>query len=333
MVSLLASSVALGGCSGGTVSATDDQAQVSSTATNSIIERIKGIFKSESKSMSIEMPLSTLIFQAVQEDMKNKGMENFFVPTFTVENFCFGFKEIAEVYGVEQPPSIKVHAQGILDSIEKSEGKDQSKWEENVKIGYAMFKGVVDSNERALCTRLAILKSSTALGGWNAQQDMYEQAMAIFQAAWLSNQVEKIILSEMSTISSWKSDAVAKAKVNEIIERLGADGTIESLNRQWAKNGKGSEIRLDRTGSSPAPVHFTYLDSSGGVTDTAVSGTGTVLKSGGSPTFGDGYIDGKKVFITVQSVEGTTMHKQGAIRSEGESRSSNSQSNSTGVSN
>lgn len=298
-VSLLASSLAFVGCSGGTVSVTDDQAQVSSTATTNIIDRIKGIFKGESKSMSIEMPLSTLIVQAVQADMNEKGMEHFFQPIFTVSNFCFGLKEIAEVYNVEPPLGIKVTSQQILDELNRDFGKDQSTWHPNVKKGYRMFQAVIDSDERGLCTRLAILKASTPLSAWQSGEDQYAQATAIFQAAWTANEVEKLILSEMGTIGSWKSDATAKVKVIEIIDRLAKDGTIENLNRQWARNALGSHIQLDKTGSHLAPVHFTYRDSTGHVTDVSVAGTGTVLNSGGSTTFGNGFIDGKKVSISL----------------------------------
>ena len=92
------SAIALVGCSGGSVSATSDQAQSSSTDHSTIVGKIKDIFKSETNSFVVEMPASSIIVEATKDWLDSNGI-TWWMPFDVKENSCLNADKINDLLG------------------------------------------------------------------------------------------------------------------------------------------------------------------------------------------------------------------------------------------
>ena len=95
------SAIALVGCSGGSVSATSDQAQTSSTDHSTIVGKIKEILKPETNSSGVEMPASAMIVDATKEWL-TKNNADLWINTDMEDNSCLNNDHINDRLGYKQ---------------------------------------------------------------------------------------------------------------------------------------------------------------------------------------------------------------------------------------
>lgn len=207
--------------------------------------------------------------------------------------------EILEVYKLPPQKNLFDYAKYAVEEID-TKGGPQPNWGENERINYAMFKGINNTDHHSLCARLLITKTSIPITDWQKDMPSREMAIGIQYAAWITNEVEKRILSEVSSVKSWKSEDELKAKINQIIDRFSTDGTLGKIYKEWALGSLKGGVELDWTGTHPAPVHFFYHTSEGKKYGIAASESGIVMKSAEGTYFGEGYISGKKAVVHIK---------------------------------
>lgn len=323
IVATLMTSIALVGCSGGTVSATSDQAQSSSTATNSILERIKGIFKSDSKAVTVQVPMQTVINETASEWLAERKIDLPLAWTFV--DTCNFLPEILRAAGV---PEVDLQKQ-LQEAKERISMTPEQYRSEGDKIALRMAHDFQTHSPRAICARMQLVKAAQPINGWQgfSEREEYEQATMMFANAFVANEISARVAEKIADASAWKSDAELKKKINSIIDGLEKDGTLEKINESsmviW-----GKKVNADKTMTHPAPVHFTTLGY-----DVAGAGNGITLTKNGGTIFGNGYIGGKNYLVNVQSVEGSTMQKQKTIRDENQTTNEIGLTENSGVGN
>ena len=276
------------GCSGGTVSATSDQAQSSSTAHDSIVSRIKTFFKSEEQTVTVEMPAASLIVEAAKDWIaENKVEMN--MPVDISVNSCLYSPEVRDILGYEQEPDY------TLKHVLEEQIEPNSKHSHLLKL---------DTNK--ICARMFIRDSAIPFGGWYRDVDHGDFARAIFLNAFVTNGLETQIITRLGT-TVWKSDVEAKQRINAILDELVDSGAYFGIVAEGAKQTELS-LSKDFTGSSPAPVHFQIGDY-----DVSGSGIGSSMLRNGSEWFGAGFISWKKYTVAMKSVEVAAMKKEKAI--------------------
>ena len=126
----------------------------------------------------------------------------------------------------------------------------------------------------------------------------------------------------------WKSDAEAKAKINEQLSEIVKTDMYYQLVADAYSIAEKNMVTKDATGKHPASVHFTLADY-----DVAVSGTGTTILKNGAEWYGNGFISGKKYTVSMQSVEGSRMEKRKTIAEAETTTTETKNADSVGVAN
>lgn len=306
IVATLVTSIALVGCSGGTVSATSDQAQSSSTATNSILERIKGVFKSESKAVTVQVPVQTVINETANEWLEERKIV--FPREWYFADVCNNLPEILRAIG-EPEIDLRKHFREAKERILLTPEQNRSEVD---RLALQMNEAFQTHSPHSICARMQLVKAAQPIYGWQGfgDQKQYEQATMMFVNVFIANEISARVAEKLSNVSAWKSDAELKKKINSIIDGLEKDGTLEKINES-SMVILGEKVTADKTMTHPAPVHFTTLGY-----DVAGAGNGITLTKNGGTIFGNGYIGGKNYLVNVQSVEGSTMQKQKTLRDE-----------------
>ena len=303
------SAIALVGCSGGSVSATSDQAQSSSTDHSAILGKIKDIFKSETNSFVVEMPASSIIVEATKDWLDSNGI-TWWMPFDVKENSCLNADKINDLLGYK-------HQDTTLMDVVKRQEKD---YPEEAKRTLALDEGDI-------CSRIFIRDSAVALGGWDRNTDNGDFARAIFINGYIANGLETQIITRVGS-KVWKSDSEAKAKINEVLTDIVKSGIYYDIAAEAYRIVETTGLSKDFTGKHPAPVHFNISDY-----DVAVSGVGTVMLRNGANWFGNGHISGKSYMISMQSVEGSRMEKRKTIAEAETTTTETKNADSVGVAN
>ena len=302
------SAIALVGCSGGSVSATSDQAQSSSTDHSTIVGKIKDIFKSETNSFVVEMPASSMIVEGTKEWLVERDANLWVMPDIK-DMGCLNSNEINDLLGYK-------HQEGTFRANIKSQEKD---YPEQVKKILALHEGDI-------CSRIFIRESARSIGGWDRNIDDGDFARAIFINAYVANALETQIISRVGS-KVWKSDTEAKEKINAVLSEVAQSDMYHQIVAEAYRIAE-NHLTKDLTGKHPAPVHFTIADY-----DVAVSGTGTTILKNGSEWFGSGYISGKKYTVSMESVEGSRMEKRKTIAEAETTTTETKNADSVGVAN
>lgn len=301
----LTASIALVGCSGGTVSATSEQAQSSSTATNSILERIKGIFKSDSRAVTVQVPVQTVINETASEWLAERKIDLPLAWTFV--DTCNYLPEILRAAGV---PEVDLKKE-LQDTQARLSITPEQYRTEGEKIALRVAHDFQTWSPRAICARMQLVKAAQPINGWQgfSEREEYEQATMMFANAFVANEISARVAEQIADSSSWKNESALKKKINSIIDGLEKDGSLEKINGAsmviW-----GQKVNVDKTTTQP-PVHFNTLGY-----DLEGAGNGITLIKNGGTIFGNGYIGGKNYMVNVQSIEGSTMQKQKTLRDE-----------------
>jgi len=303
------SAIALVGCSGGSVSATSDQAQSSSTDHSTIVGKIKDIFKSETNSFVVEMPASAIIVEGVKEWLTDHNADIGMSIDIT-DNSCLNANEINTLLGYE-------HQKQTLTYVIKSQEKQ---FPEQAKQLLAL-------DERDICSRIFIRDSVKSLGGWDRSIKDAHYSRAIFINAYVANGLATQVITRVGS-KVWKSDAEAKAKINEQLSEIVKTDMYYQLVADAYSIAEKNMVTKDATGKHPASVHFTLADY-----DVAVSGTGTTILKNGAEWYGNGFISGKNYTISMQSVEGSRMEKRKTIAEAETTTTETKNADSVGVAN
>ncbi len=305
----LLSAIALGGCSGGSVSATSDQAQTSSTDHSTIVGKIKEIFKSETNSFVVEMPASAMIVDATKEWL-TKNNADLWINTDMEDNSCLNNDHINDRLGYK-------HQKNTFLSAIKRQEKDYPE----------QAKQILALDERDICSRIFIRESANALGGWSRTIDDGLYARAIFINGYVANALETQIISKVGA-KVWKTDVEAKEKINAALSEVARSDLYYDIVAEAYRIAEKSHLSKDFTGHHPASVHFNLADY-----DVAVSGVGTVILKNGAGWFGNGHISGKSYMISMQSVEGSRMEKRKTIAEAETTSTETKTADSVGVQN
>ena len=308
--SAVLSAIALVGCSGGSVSATSDQAQTSSTDHSTIVGKIKEIFKSETDSFVVEMPASAMIVEATKEWLKENNAD-IWININTADHSCLKNDKVNDLLGYS-------HQKYTFTYTIKSQEKQYPE----------QAKQLLALDERDVCSRLFIRDSAKSLGGWDRNTDHGDYARMIFINALIANELETQIISKVGS-KVWKSDIEAKARINQALSETVKNGDFYyELVAKAYRIAESSDLSKDFTGHHPAPVHFNISDY-----DVAVSGIGTVMLKSGAGWFGNGNISGKNYTISMQSVEGSRMEKRKTIAEAETTSTETKTADSVGVAN
>lgn len=324
IVATLTASIALVGCSGGTVSATSDQSQSSSTATNSILERIKGIFKSDSRAVTVQVPVQTVINETANEWLEERKIV--FPREWYFGDICNNLPEILRAIG-EPEIDLRKHFREAKERILLTPEQNRSEVD---RLALQMNEAFQTHSPHSICARMQLVKAAQPIYGWQGFGDekKYEQATMMFANAFVANEISARVAEKLSNVSAWKSDAELKKKINTVIDGLEKDGTLAEINAASIKAILGEKVNIDATMQHPAPVHFTTLGY-----DLAGAGNGITLTKNGGTIFGNGYIGGKNYLVNVQSVEGSSMQKQKTIRDESQTTNGIGLTENSGVGN
>lgn len=308
LISLAVAST-LVGCSGGTVSATSDQASSSSTDHTSIISRVKSFFKSESQSFTVEMPAASLIIEA-SKDWIDEKKAVITMPFDFSENTCVYAPKVRDLLGYDQDPQM------TLGSVLAGQIKP-----DDATFGYLLK---LDTDQ--ICTRLFIRDSAVPISGWLREVDHGLFARSVFLNGYVANGLATQVMTRLPA-SVWKSDVEAKRQITLILDDLIKSGEYYSIVADAYKKAE-EHLNKDFTGQADAPVHFTIGDY-----DVSGSGVGTTMLRNGSEWYGAGYISGKKYTISMEKIEVATMKKEKAIRSGESTKAETKVADSAGVSN
>lgn len=319
----LTASIALVGCSGGTVSATSEQAQSSSTATNSILERIKGVFKSDSKAVTVQVPVQTVINETANEWLEERKIV--FPREWYFADVCNNLPEILRAIG-EPEIDLRKHFREAKERILLTPEQNRSEVD---RLALQMNEAFQTHSPHSICARMQLVKAAQPIYGWQGfgDQKQYEQATMMFVNVFIANEISARVAEQIADSSSWKNESALKKKINSIIDGLEKDGSLEKINGA-AMVILGEKVTADQTQTHPAPVHFTTLGY-----DVAGAGNGITLTKNGGTIFGNGYIGGKNYLVNVQSVEGSTMQKQKTIRDEAQTTNEIGLTENSGVGN
>ncbi len=289
VIFILSTTLILGGCSGGSVSVSSDQTQSASTSSNSIIERIKGIFSSKSTSVKVEMQISSLIVKTSKEWLSEHGIKMESNKRFTDEACIYDPRSV-EIHGLKGV-GLNENIRNGLAQVEKMNKDD---WTPAHYQGLESARSIVKANEAELCVRLMIVNSADPIMGW------IEGAKNADLVAWMllnglvANTLETNIANSMQNSGDFKSETVAKAKINNLLDGYAKDGVAANAIGQAVNHLLTSNKVIDSTQSHPAPVRFT----SGEYEVQGASNGIAIIKDGGA-WFGDGYLSGKKYIIAL----------------------------------
>lgn len=316
----LVASIALVGCSGGTVSATSEQGQGESASTNSILERVKGFFKSEAKSVTIEVPVQTMINETATEWIDERKIT--YPLGFSYLDLCNYLPEVLQVMGARDDalPKLLSNSKARISAIPQAQRNES----DAMVLNFAQV--AEKENLYGICGRLQLKKVGLPVAGWYGEPK--EMAQMMFFNAFVANEISVRVAQKIADSSAGKTDEFLKQKINQEIENLAKDGTIGQIFAAAVKPSLMFDIQRDMTMKHPAPVHFSLNGY-----DIAGAGTGIVLSKNGGTIYGDGWIGGKKYTATVQSVSGSTMQKEKTIRDESQTSGEITLTENAGVGN
>ncbi len=275
------------GCSGGSVSATSDQAQSSSTDHSSIVSRIKSIFKSDTDSFKIEMPASSLIIEASKDWIEKTKTQVINMPWDYDYNMCINSPEIKKITNYDRGGDLTT---GLKELIKQE------------PTGAYLLK----VNPDKICSRFFLSDSSRPLYGWAKQASHEGFAKGVFLNGYVANALETQVISRLGT-TKWKNNILAKDEINKILDDLVSSGQYHQIVADAVIKINNSKILIDGTMKLGA-VAFT-LD------DYNVEGgeAGIIMKKNGSNWFGNGAISGKTYNVMMETVEVRKMEKSKTI--------------------
>jgi hypothetical protein len=325
----------LSGCSGSNVSSTTGNSESTSTSIGSVISRTKEFFKAKHKSLNIEMPVSVMISEAARDWVQDKDI-GFSMPLQFSNNSCNYNEEIRKQFNLERG------SDGLLNSslsemllTNKRSIQNSAKNEKlsNINkqrlINIEKVLSLKDTNY--LCARSFLINSTAPIGGWNGGPEINSNnsdlVRAIYQTGLISNALQTQIISKLSDVSSWESDAVVKAKINEIINEIVDSKDYEKILINAISVANNGYYSFNFANSAD-PVQFS-VDSEYSISG---SGSGIAMLKSGVLWFGGNTISSKKYTLSVDSVEVSSMKKQKNIDSTGATNQANSNSNNATVS-
>lgn len=280
----------LTGCSGGTVSATSDQTQTTSTDHTSMVSRVKEFFKGETDKFSVSMPASSLIIEATKDWLVERNLDIRASNDFS-DNVCFNSNEVNDHLGYKHQPDSTPKV--IIENLSKNRPE---------------LKHWANFNAEEICAYTFMRDSALPIGGWYRDIDHGNYARAIFTNAHVANGLQTLIISQLGS-SVWKNNLEAKKQIQKVMSEIVKSGQYHALVAEaYTQSQQG--ITRDLTGKHPAPVHFSLADY-----DVAGSGVGTVMLRNGAEWFGNGNISGKNYSISMESVEVASMKKDKILNS------------------
>lgn len=279
------------GCSGGSVSATSDQAQSTSTDHTSIVSRIKSIFKSDTDSFKIEIPASSLIIEASKDWIEKTNTQVINMPWDYDYNMCINSPEVKKITNYGRGGDLTA---GLKELVKQEP-----------TAAY-----LLDINPDQICSRFFLADSSRPLFGWQRKISHEGFARAVFLNGYVANALETQVISRLGA-TKWKNNNLVKDEINKILDDLVSSGQYSQIVADAVLKTNNSRITIDATMRLGA-VAFT-LD------DYSVEGgeAGIVMKKNGSNWFGNGAISGKTYSVAMETVEVRKMEKNKTI-DEGE---------------
>lgn len=296
------------GCSGGSVSATSDQAQSSSTDHSSIVSRIKSIFKSDTDSFKIEMPASSLIIEASKDWLEKTKAQVITMPWDYNYNMCINAPEIKKITGYGGNENLTT---GLKELIKQE------------PTGAYLLK----LNPDQICSRFFLSDSSRPMYGWAKQASSHEAfAKAVFLNGYVANALETQVISRLGT-TKWKNNNLAKDEINKILDDLVSSGQYSQIVADAVLKTNNSKIVIDGTMKLGAVAFM--LD------DYSVEGgeAGIVMRKNGSNWFGNGAISGKTYNVMMETVEVRKMEKSKTIDTGEGVKTETNNTDSAGVGN